>query len=40
VNSDPYGQGWLFKVRPVNQSELDQLLTSTAYEKVVADESH
>jgi len=40
VNTDPYGQGWLFKIKPANKGELDQLLTATAYEKVVADEAH
>jgi glycine cleavage system H protein len=40
VNSDPYGQGWLYRIRPANQAEFEQLLNATAYEKVVADESH
>jgi glycine cleavage system H protein len=38
VNSDPYGEGWLFKLKPSNTAELEQLLDSAAYEKVV-DES-
>ena len=37
VNSDPYGAGWLFKIKPSNAAELQQLLDATAYEKVVAD---
>jgi len=37
VNSDPYGEGWLFKIKPSNAAELQQLLDATAYEKVVAD---
>ena len=37
VNTDPYGAGWLFKVKPSNGSELEQLLDAKAYEKVVAD---
>ena len=40
VNTDPYGQGWLFKIKPANQGELDQLLTPAAYEKALADEAH
>lgn len=40
VNSDPYGAGWLFKVKPSNDSELQQLLDAKAYEKVVADAAH
>ena len=37
VNSDPYGQGWLFKVKPSNSGELASLLDAKAYEKVVAE---
>jgi glycine cleavage system H protein len=40
VNQDPYGQGWLFKIKPTNKAELDQLLDSKAYEKVVEAEAH
>jgi glycine cleavage system H protein len=38
VNTDPYGEGWLFKLKPSNTAELEQLLDAAAYEKVV-DES-
>lgn len=37
VNSDPYGKGWLFKLKPSNSGELAQLLDAKAYEKVVAE---
>jgi len=40
VNTDPYGQGWLYKIKPANRGELEQLLTPSAYEKVLADEAH
>ena len=40
VNQDPYGQGWLFKIKPSNQGELAQLLDAKAYEKVVESEAH
>jgi glycine cleavage system H protein len=40
VNTDPYGQGWLFKIKPANQGELQQLLSPDAYEKVLAAEAH
>ena len=40
VNSDPYGQGWLFKVKPSNNSELGKLLDAKAYEKVVEEAGH
>ena len=39
LNQDPYGKGWMFKLKPANVAELDQLLDAAGYEKVVA-ESH
>jgi glycine cleavage system H protein len=39
VNQDPYGEGWLFKLKPSNAGELAQLLDAKAYEKVV-EEAH
>jgi glycine cleavage system H protein len=35
VNSDPYGKGWLFKIKIENQSELANLLSANAYEAIV-----
>lgn len=35
VNQDPYGQGWLFKIKPSNPAELSELLDAVAYGKVV-----
>ncbi len=35
VNTDPYGEGWLFKLKPSNTAELAQLLDAAAYGKVV-----
>ena len=32
VNDDPYGQGWLIKVRLSDTGELDALLDAAAYE--------
>jgi glycine cleavage system H protein len=31
VNTDPYGDGWLFRMQLANASELDGLLTPEAY---------
>ena len=33
VNTDPYGAGWMIKVRPTNPSEVDALIGSDAYKK-------
>jgi glycine cleavage system H protein len=32
VNSDPYGQGWMIKLRVSDESELDQLLGADEYQ--------
>ncbi len=33
VNEDPYGSGWMLRVRLRNSGELDSLLDSAGYEK-------
>jgi glycine cleavage system H protein len=35
VNDDPYGGGWLIRIRISNAEELDQLLDVAAYKKVL-----
>ena len=35
VNDDPYGEGWLIRIRMTNPSERDQLLDAAAYRKVL-----
>ena len=40
VNSDPYGEGWLFKSDPIDASGMDQLLDSQAYREVCANQEH
>ena len=35
VNSDPYGDGWLIKIKPTNLNEKDDLMKSTAYEELI-----
>ena len=40
VNKDPYGEGWLFRMRPSDESALDALLDPEAYKQVVAEEAH
>ena len=32
VNSDPYGKGWMIKLRVTGEGELDQMLGGTEYE--------
>lgn len=38
VNEAPYGDGWLFKVKMSDVSELDNLLDASAYAEVAAEE--
>ncbi|MGQ9502024.1 MAG: glycine cleavage system protein GcvH [Anaerolineae bacterium] len=35
VNKDPYGKGWMIKIKPSNPSEWDDLLSPEEYEKSV-----
>jgi glycine cleavage system H protein len=35
VNSDPYGAGWMIKLRPTKSEELDALMGASEYEKHV-----
>lgn len=36
ANSDPYGDGWFFKIKPANAADLDGLLSAEEYAKEVA----
>lgn len=40
LNQDPYGKGWMFKLKPANAAELDTLLDAGAYGKVAAEAGH
>jgi glycine cleavage system H protein len=37
VNDDPYGEGWLVRIRLTEPAEADSLLDVDAYKQVVAD---
>jgi glycine cleavage system H protein len=37
VNEDPYGDGWLIRIRLTNPAEIDSLLDVAAYKQVVAE---
>ena len=38
VNEDPFGRGWLFRMRPDNPADLDALLDADAYEAGLPEE--
>lgn len=35
VNKDPYGEGWMVRIKVVNPSQLDELLTPEQYQNIV-----
>lgn len=35
VNKDPYGEGWIIKIKPTDVSEMDDLLDAEAYKKLI-----
>ncbi len=38
INDDPYGDGWMYKVKMEDSGEVDDLLDAEAYEEAIADE--
>ncbi len=38
VNSDPYGDGWLFRIKAEDESEVEALLDAEGYEQSIDDE--
>jgi glycine cleavage system H protein len=38
VNSDPYGEGWMLRVRLGDTGELDRLLDAAAYRELVGED--
>jgi glycine cleavage system H protein len=38
VNEDPYGEGWLVRIRMSDPAELDGLLDANAYQQLLADQ--
>ena len=37
VNKDPYGKGWMIKIKPVDLSELDDLLSDDGYKSIIGE---
>jgi glycine cleavage system H protein len=40
VADDPYGQGWMIKIRVAAGTSLDKLLTADQYERQIASQGH
>lgn len=39
VNEDPYGEGWMIRIKMDNPSQVDALLTSVEYEDYIKEEA-
>lgn len=35
INEDPYGDGWIVKIRITNSEQLDELLSAEAYKEMI-----
>ena len=35
VNSDPYGEGWLIRIKPTDVTDMDDLLDAAAYKQLI-----
>ncbi|MEX2188260.1 MAG: glycine cleavage system protein GcvH [Pirellulales bacterium] len=40
LNSDPFGAGWIAKIRVTDEASLGQLMDAAAYEKQCSEEAH
>ena len=38
INRDPYGEGWIFRLRPDNPADLERLLDADEYAAILAEE--
>ncbi len=35
VNSDPYGEGWMFRLQPANPAQINDMLDAAAYSDLI-----
>ena len=38
INEDPYGNGWIYRIKPTDMSEIDELMNAEAYQAHIAEE--
>ncbi|HHH89058.1 MAG TPA: glycine cleavage system protein GcvH [Aliiroseovarius sp.] len=38
INQDPYGDGWIFKLRPADEGAYDVLMDADAYAELIAED--
>jgi glycine cleavage system H protein len=37
INNDPYGDGWIIKIKVINPEEISNLLTAEAYQSLIGE---
>jgi glycine cleavage system H protein len=37
LSTEPFGEGWMIKIKMSNPGEVDSLLSAEAYEKIIAE---
>ena len=37
VNEDPYGEGWMIRIKGIDAAEVEALLSADAYKSLIAD---
>ena len=40
INTDPYGEGWFYKLKPSDRADLDELLDAEGYAEVCENDDH
>lgn len=40
VNTDPFGEGWIFKLKPSNAADIEGLMDADAYTELLSSEEH
>lgn len=40
VNQDPYGEGWLFKIKPLMEEDFEELLSADDYKEQISSDTH
>ncbi len=40
INKDPYGDGWIFKIKPEDPGAFEELMDAEAYSAIIEDEEH
>ena len=38
INNDPFGDGWIFKIKPEDAGEINELMDSDAYAEMIAED--